>query len=51
MGIRVTVLIDDDIMASLRIIQARMIKNSSKAVSFSRVLNQVLEDGLRKNRT
>jgi hypothetical protein len=50
-GTRVTVLIDDEIMARLRIIQARMIKNSSKAVSFSRVLNQILEEGLRKNRT
>jgi hypothetical protein len=48
MGIRVTVLIDDEIMTKLRSVQASMIKNSSKSVSFSSVLNQVLEDGLRK---
>jgi hypothetical protein len=51
MGIRVTVLIDDEIMAKLRNVQASMIKNSSKSVSFSSVLNQILEEGLRKNRT
>ena len=51
MGIRVTVLIDEEIMAKLRNVQAGMIKNSSKSVSFSSVLNQILEDGLRKNRT
>jgi len=51
MGIRVTVLIDDEIMAKLRNVQAAMIKNSSKSVSFSSVLNQILEEGLRKSRS
>ena len=48
MGIRVTVLIDDEIMTKIRNLQSKMIKESSKSVSFSRVINRVLEDGLRK---
>ena len=48
MGIRVTVVLDESNIEKLRGIQARMIKSSTKSVSFSRVLNRVLEDGLKK---
>lgn len=48
MGIRVTVVIDENNVEKLRNIQAKMIKNSTKSISFSHVLNRVVEDGLKK---
>ncbi len=48
MGIRVTVVIDETNAEKLRNIQAKLIKTSVKSVSFSHVLNLVLEEGLRK---
>jgi len=48
MGIRVTVVLDQSNVEKLRGIQAKLIKNSTKSVSFSNVLNQVVEEGLRK---
>ncbi len=48
MAKRVTFVIDDDILKKLRQIQAKKIKESSKAVSFSAVLNELLESGLKK---
>jgi len=48
MGIRVTVVLLESNVEKLRGIQAKLIKNSTKSVSFSNVLNQVVEEGLRK---
>lgn len=48
MGIRVTVVLDNSNVEKLRNIQAKMIKSSTKSVSFSHVLNRVVEDGLKK---
>jgi len=48
MGIRVTVVIDETNAEKLRNIQAKLIKTSIKSVSFSHVLNLVVEEGLRK---
>ncbi len=48
MGIRVTVVLLEGNVEKLRGIQAKLIKNSTKSVSFSNVLNQVVEEGLRK---
>jgi hypothetical protein len=48
MGIRVTVVLLESNIEKLRAIQAKLIKNSTKSVSFSNVLNQVVEEGLRK---
>jgi len=50
MGSRVTIVLDDANAEKLRNLQAKMIKNSSKSVSFSHVLNIVLEDGLKKHK-
>jgi len=44
---RVTVVLDDSYNEKLRNIQAKLIKNSPKSVSFSRVLNLVVEEGLK----
>ena len=48
MGIRITVILDESNIEKLRGFQAKMIKSSTKSVSFSRVVNRVLEDGLKK---
>jgi len=48
MSQRITVVLDDEIVRSLRQKQARQIKNSSKSVSFSRVLNETLRISLKK---
>ncbi|MEK0382259.1 MAG: hypothetical protein QQN48_04380 [Nitrosopumilus sp.] len=48
MGIRVTVVLLESNVEKLRGIQAKLIKNSTKSVSFSNVLNRVVEEGLRK---
>ena len=51
MGSRVTIVLDDVNSERLRNLQAKMIKTSSKSVSFSHVLNVVLEEGLKKYRS
>ncbi len=42
MGKRVTVVLEDDLVKKLRGKQAKLIKESVKSVSFSRVLNMTL---------
>ena len=48
MNTRVTIVLDSALTEKLRAIQAKMIKNSAKSVSFSHVLNLVVEEGLKK---
>ena len=48
MGIRITVVLDVNNVEKLRGIQAKLIKTSTKSISFSNVLNQVVEEGLKK---
>ena len=43
---RVTVMIDDEIIKKLRLIQSKKIKESIKSVSFSDVINDVLQNEL-----
>jgi len=50
MGSRVTIVLSSANSEKLRNLQAKMIKSSSKSVSFSHVLNLVLEEGLKKHR-
>jgi len=45
---RITVVLNSANAEKLRSIQAKMIKTSTKSVSFSHVLNLVLEQGLKK---
>ncbi len=47
MGKRITVILDDDLVKKLHEIQAKLIKQSTKSVSFSRVLNEVIRKGLK----
>jgi len=43
---RITIIIDDDNHKKLRNLQAKMIKESEGSVSFSRVINEIIEKGL-----
>ena len=44
---RVTIMIDDDLDKKIRFIQAKLIKETNSSVSFSRVINDTLEKGLK----
>jgi hypothetical protein len=48
MGDRITVVLESQNTERLRNIQAKMIRTSTKSVSFSHVLNLVLNEGLKK---
>ncbi len=48
MSDRITVVIDTVNVRKLRNLQAKMITSSPKSVSFSRVLNLVVNEGLKK---
>ncbi len=47
MGQRVTIILGDDLLRKLYDIQAKLIKESQKSVSFSRVLNDIVRKGLK----
>ena len=47
MSKRVTIMIDDDMDAKLRIRQARLIEKDKKSISYSRVLNDALRKTLK----
>ena len=46
MADRVTIMLNSDIAKKLRNLQAKKVKESGSSVSFSRVINEVLEKGL-----
>ena len=48
MAKRVTIVLDDDLDKKLRLLQAKQITKSTKSVSFSGTLNEVLRVGLKK---
>jgi len=48
MGVRITVVLDNSNVEKLRGIQAKMLRGSTKSVSFSYALNRVAEEGLKK---
>jgi hypothetical protein len=47
MGKRITIVLDDDLVKKLREKQAQLIKESTKSVSFSSVINQVLRKSIK----
>ena len=47
MSERITIMLNGDIAKKLRSLQAKKIKESSSTVSFSRIVNEVLEKGLK----
>jgi len=48
MGIRITVMLDKSSVEKLRGIQAKLLRGSTKSVSFSFVLNRVVEEGIKR---
>lgn len=48
MSKRVTIMLDDDLVKKLRQKQAKMIQQDTESVSFSKVINSVLELSLKK---
>ena len=47
---RVSILLDDELDKKLRLKQAKLIQKSKNSVSFSKVLNDTVSDGLKKGR-
>jgi len=47
MGQRITIVLDDDLVKKLREKQAKLIKESTKSVSFSMVVNETLRKGIK----
>jgi len=48
MPLRITIMLDDDLVKSLRRKQAKLLMHSKKSISFSVVLNQTLRESLKK---
>lgn len=48
MGKRITIMIDDDLDKKIRLLQAKMIQKENKSVSYSHVMNLVLQDAMKK---
>jgi len=48
MSERLTVMLNSDIAKKLRALQAKQIKETASTVSFSRIINEVLEKGLKQ---
>jgi len=46
MGKRITIVLDEDLVKKLREKQAKLIKESTNSVSFSRVVNETLRVGI-----
>ena len=47
MSERITVMFNSDTVKKLRTLQSKKIKETSSTVSFSRIVNEVLEKGLK----
>lgn len=47
MAERITIMLNSDIAKKLRNLQSKKVKESASSVSFSRVINEVLEKGLK----
>jgi len=47
MGERITIVLDDNIIKKLREKQAKLIKESTKSVSFTSVVNETLRKGIK----
>jgi len=48
MAIRITIMIDEDLLKKLRIKQAKMIKTQNKSISLSQVINDYLRVVIKK---
>ncbi len=48
--LRISIMLDENLEKKLRVLQAKLIFKSKKSVSFSRVINEVLDDALKKRK-
>jgi len=48
MAKRITIMLDDDLDKKFRSIQAKAIQSTTSGVSFSKVLNEVIRNNLKK---
>ncbi len=48
MSLRITVMLDENLVKSLRKKQAKLLMHSKKSISFSAVLNQTLRENIKK---
>jgi len=48
MTIRITIMIDEDLQKKLRVLQSKKIRVSGKNISFSQVIDEVIQKGLKK---
>ena len=46
-GIRITIVLDDENIKPLRELQSKIISNSTKSVSLSRIINKMIKVGLK----
>jgi len=44
---RITIVLDDKLYKKLRVIQAKEIQKTNKSVSFSKIINKLLQKGLK----
>jgi len=44
---RITIILDDDLVKKLRLLQSKEIVKSTKSVSFSRIINDVVRKSLK----
>ena len=50
MAVRITVMLEDEIVKKLRAKQSKMIQESNSSVSFSHIINETLRSNLKKNK-
>ena len=48
MAVRITIMLDEELLKKLRIIQAKMLKTQNESISLSRVINDYLRDAIKK---
>jgi len=46
-GFRTTIILDEDLLKKLRVLHSKMVKDSTKSVSLSKVINGVIKRGLK----
>ena len=47
---RITIMLDDDIDRKIRLMQSKIIKKENKSISFSSVINLLLEENISKKK-
>jgi hypothetical protein len=47
---RISIMLDDDIDRKIRLMQSKIIKKENKSISFSSVINLLLEENLSKKK-